>query len=59
MGGLCEPGEVAAEGALRDMGFDEFADDPAVVVAFAQLRALAVPGALRLPRGVRPRSAGR
>ena len=43
--GLCEPGEVAAEGALCDMGLDEFADDPAEVAAFAQLSAFAVPGA--------------
>ena len=43
--GLCEPGEAAAERVLRDMGLDEFTDDPAVVKAFAQLRALAVPSA--------------
>ncbi len=56
--GLCEPGEAAAERVLRDMGLDEFTDDPAVVKAFAQLRALAVPSA-EPPHGARPRSAGR
>ncbi len=55
--GLCEPGEEAAEGVLRNMGLDEFAADTAVVAAFAQLRAFAVPGAEAAAR--RPRSAGR